>query len=61
MICRIASRYTANTTTLNPYISQTIGDVESIIDRKMIQDEILDRISVLKFLSHDLKIEILPP
>ena len=52
-ICTISSRYTANSTS-DPYISQTIADMEPIMEGKIIQNEIIDGIGVL----HDFCIAI---
>ena len=47
----IVSRYTANLTTLESYISLIIIDMEWITKRKIIQKKILNRIGVLNFFS----------
>ena len=59
-ICTIASRYTANSTTLDSYICQTIRNLELITESNIIQSKISDWISILIFFLHDLKIHIMP-
>ena len=49
-IYTIASRCTENSTTLDPYISQTIENMELITESKIIKNEIMDRIGVPKFI-----------
>ena len=47
----IASRYTAKSITLDQIIFQTIGDMESTTWSKIIQNDIMNKIGLLKFFS----------
>ena len=44
----ILTIHTANSAILDSYISRTIGDMESIMERKIVQNEIFNMIDVLK-------------
>ena len=60
-ICTTALEYTANSTTIDPYISQPNRNMESIMASKTIQSEISNRIVVLIVFIRDRKINVLPP
>ena len=47
----VASRYTGNVNTIDQYVSQTIKNMESIMEKKIIQRKIFDRIGVLNYFS----------